>query len=71
MEKFHKLTVDEKGQLHGGFALHSLNDIGKTYLDNKNTNCSEETTGDLNTNCSCPSCGKDTRPPKPVNPTLP
>ena len=64
MEKIQKLTADEKGQLHGGYALHKpINEIGKTFFDNKNTNCGVNTQGDENTNCYCKdACGVTNQP---------
>lgn len=56
MEKIQKLTADEKGLLHGGFALISHEDIGKTYIGNTNVNCSLNAKNDTNVNCGCTSC---------------
>lgn len=56
MEQLTELTLDEKGQLHGGFALQSAKEMLQTYLNNTNGNCSNGGNGDKNSNCSCTAC---------------
>lgn len=58
MKKFQKLTLDEKGQLHGGFALHSTKGAGKEFFLSKNTNCTGKGFLDDNSNCgdNCSDC---------------
>ena len=67
MKQFEKLTVAETGELRGGFFLESEGKVERTYLNNKNVNCSNTGNGDTNTNCSCSSCDTGVLKPPPGN----
>lgn len=71
MTKLLKLTMDEAGKLHGGFAIQSVNENGKTYLNNNNGNCGIGGNGDTNANCSCAACAEKKEPVPYVPPFIP
>lgn len=63
MNKIQKLTIDEKGKLHGGFSLQSLKDVGTVYAIADNLNCEKGAPGTglydyINLNCQCKTCDK-------------
>lgn len=53
MQELEKLTQDEQGKLHGGFALHSPQEPDMTEKST-NGNCTKDPFADeMNYNCPC------------------